>query len=219
MAKPVDAKPSEILKTGRFWLMWTMYVIGSGAGLMVISDVLGLAKKSLAERAFIAVALFAVGNAAGRIVAGMLSDKIGRRLTLRIMLAFQALLMFLAIPLVVKGGAGQVLLVVFATFIGFNYGTNLSLFPSLAKDNWGLKNFGMNYGLLFTAWGVGGLIFSEMYQRMKSAGQQSTAFIVMGVVLLLAAAMTFLLPGWRKPSETPSAEETPEPDLVGLPRS
>ena len=197
-AAPNDGKPSEIIRTGRFWLMWTLYVIGSGAGLMVISDVLGLAKKSLAEQAFIAVALFAVGNAAGRIIAGILSDKIGRRMTLRIMLAFQALLMFLAIPLVVNGGAGQVLLVVFATFIGFNYGTNLSLFPSLAKDNWGLKNFGMNYGLLFTAWGVGGLIFSEMYQRLKSADHQSTAFVIMGVFLLAAAAMTFLLPGWRK---------------------
>ena len=97
-----------------------------------------------------------------------------------------------------NGGAGQVLLVVFATFIGFNYGTNLSLFPSLAKDNWGLKNFGMNYGLLFTAWGVGGLIFSEMYQRLKSTGHQSTAFVIMGVFLLLAAALTFMLPGWRK---------------------
>ena len=198
LGTPVDGRPSEILRTGRFWLMWTMYVIGSGAGLMVISDVLGMAKKSLAEQAFVAVALFAVGNAAGRIIAGILSDKIGRRMTLRIMLSFQALLMFLAIPLVVNGSAGQILLVVFATFIGFNYGTNLSLFPSLAKDNWGLKNFGMNYGLLFTAWGVGGLIFSEMYQRLKSAGQQSTAFIIMGVVLLVAAGLTFLLPGWRK---------------------
>ncbi len=200
-AAPRDAKPSEIIRTGRFWLLWTMYVIGSGAGLMVISDVLGLAKRSLAEQAFIAVALFAVGNAAGRIVAGILSDKIGRRLTLRIMLAFQAVLMFLAIPLVVDGGVGAVLLVVFATFIGFNYGTNLSLFPSLAKDNWGLRSFGSNYGLLFTAWGVGGLIFSEMYQRLKSDGEQGLAFIIMGVVLLVAAAMTFLLPGWRETDE------------------
>lgn len=79
--------------------------------------------------------------------------------------------------------------------------TNLSLFPSLAKDNWGLRSFGSNYGLLFTAWGVGGLIFSEMYQRLKSDGEQGLAFIIMGVVLLVAAAMTFLLPGWRETDE------------------
>jgi len=43
-----------------------------------------------------------------------------------------------------------------ATLIGFNYGANLSLFPSFTKDLWGLKSFGVNYGILFTAWGVGG---------------------------------------------------------------
>jgi len=47
-------------------------------------------------------------------------------------------------------------IVLVATLIGFNYGANLSLFPSFTKDLWGLKSFGVNYGILFTAWGVGG---------------------------------------------------------------
>ena len=41
-----------------------------------------------------------------------------------------------------------VVIVLLATLIGFNYGANLSLFPSFTKDLWGLKNFGMNYGIL-----------------------------------------------------------------------
>lgn len=201
-APTTDRRPSEILGTGRFWLMWTMYAIGSGAGLMVISDVCGMAKASMDELAFIAVALFAVGNAAGRIVAGILSDRIGRRLTLRIMLVFQAILMLASIPLFVEGGAGPVMAVVLATLIGFNYGTNLSLFPALAKDNWGLKSFGMNYGLLFTAWGVGGLLFSEMYQRLKADNQPSIAYIIVAVLLVTAAALTFRLPGFRTHGES-----------------
>jgi len=227
VAPPQDAKPSQILRTGRFWLMWGLYVIGSGAGLMVISDVGGMAKKALAEQAFLAVALLAVGNAAGRIIAGILSDRIGRRTTLRLMLVFQAVLMFLAIPFVAHGDAGAILLVVLATLIGFNYGTNLSLFPALAKDNWGLKSFGANYGLLFTAWGVGGLIFAEMYQRLKSGGEQSLAFVIMGAFLLVAAVMTFFLPGWRvsgrptAPSKDPDPTTTQEPEprreAVGTP--
>ena len=119
----------------------------------------------------------------------MLSDKLGRRQTLLIMLLFQAVLMFLAMPIIGTGRAA--LLLVLATLVGFNYGTNLSLFPAFAKDRWGLKHFGVNYGMLFTAWGVGGLILMELYQRMKAAGLQDTAFIIVGVLLLLAAAMTF----------------------------
>lgn len=54
-----------------------------------------------------------------------------------------------------------VLLVLLATLIGFNYGANLSLFPSYAKDLWGMKHFGFNYGVLFTAWGFGGLVMGK----------------------------------------------------------
>ena len=189
-----EAEPREILRTWRFWRMWILYAIGAGAGLMVISDVLGMAKQSLAESAFIAVALFAVGNAAGRIIAGILSDKLGRRPTLRIMLSAQAVLMFACIPLVVEGGAGAVVLVVLATFIGFNYGTNLAIFPALARDTWGLEHFGANYGVLFTAWGVGGFALSEMYQRLKAGGQQPLAFGIVGGLLVVAVLLTMAMP-------------------------
>jgi len=192
----VDIAPSAMLKTRYFWRLWLMYAIGSGAGLMVISSVAGMAKKSMAEDAFIAVALLAIGNAAGRIVAGILSDKIGRAQTLLIMLLFQAVLMFAAIPLVGDATTSVAVILALAVFIGFNYGTNLALFPAFNKDAFGLKNFGINYGLLFTAWGVGGFILARVSQMLvKSAGdvpgKYTNSFIMAGVLLIVAAAMTF----------------------------
>jgi MFS transporter, OFA family, oxalate/formate antiporter len=38
------------------------------------------------------------------------------------------------------------------------YGTQLSVNASTTSDFWGTKNAGINYGLLFTAWGVAGII-------------------------------------------------------------
>ena len=191
--KPLrDYTPSEILKTPTFYLLWLLFFIGSGAGLMVIGSVAGMAKKSLGEMAFLAVAIMAVGNAGGRIVAGLLSDKIGRARTLFVMMAAQALMMFAAIPIVGSKTTSPLLLVLLATFIGFNYGTNLSLFPSFAKDLWGLKNFGTNYGVLFSAWGVGGFVMgrvSEMLQA-RSAGSFDSCFIAAGLCLILAAALS-----------------------------
>ena len=67
------------------------------------------------------------------------------------MLSFQTILMLTAIPVVGSEGSSTILLVLLATFIGFDYGTNLSLFPSMTKDHWGLKNSGINYGIVFTA--------------------------------------------------------------------
>ncbi len=188
----IDWTPTQLLRSPTFYLLWLLFFIGSGAGLMVIGSVAGMAKKSLGEMAFLAVAIMAVGNAGGRIVAGILSDRIGRARTLFMMLVAQALLMFAAIPVVSSRTTSPLVLVLLATFIGFNYGTNLALFPSFAKDFWGLRNFGTNYGVLFTSWGVGGFVMgraSEMLQA-RSAGSFDSCFISAGLCLILAAALS-----------------------------
>jgi OFA family oxalate/formate antiporter-like MFS transporter len=189
-----SATPSEMLRTPTFYLLWAMYFIGSGAGLMVISSVSGMAKKSMGEAAFVAVAVLAIGNAAGRIVAGILSDRIGRRWTLMIVLLCQAVLMFIAIPVTGSASTPAVVLVLIATLIGFNYGANLSLFPSFTKDLWGLKNFGMNYGIVFTAWGVGGFVLPRIQQMLQAkSGNYTSSFVVAALLLLVGTAMTFLI--------------------------
>lgn len=193
-----------MMKTGTFWLVWLIYFIGAGAGLMVIGSVAGMAKSSLGEFAFIAVAIMAIGNAGGRIAAGIASDKFGRKATLVALLLFQALLMLIAIPLVKSTGTSAVLIVLLATFIGFNYGSNLSLFPSITKDYWGLKSFGTNYGIVFTAWGVGGFIMSRISQMLKtSTGTFTSSFIIAAILLVIGAVLSTLAIKSPKTAESP----------------
>jgi MFS transporter, OFA family, oxalate/formate antiporter len=201
-AKPaaVNVTAGEILRTPRFWLLWIIYFIGAGAGLMVISSISGMAKKSMGELAFVAVAVMAIGNACGRIIAGTLSDRIGRRWTLMLVLLIQAVLMFVAIPVTGSKDMAAVVIVLVAALIGANYGANLSLFPSFAKDLWGLKSFGVNYGILFTAWGVGGFALPRLQQMLYEAskdeagkGNYTSSFIVAGILLVVGAALTLLL--------------------------
>jgi len=196
-AQPVSASatPSDLFRTPQFYLLWVIYFIGSGAGLMVISSMSGMAKKSMGELAFVAVAIMAIGNAGGRIVAGTLSDKIGRRWTLFIVLVFQAVLMFVAIPVTASKDMAPLVIVLVAALVGANYGANLSLFPSMTKDLWGLKSFGMNYGVLFTAWGVGGFALSRVQQMLTtaSAGSYQSSFVTAGVLLLVGGGLTFLI--------------------------
>jgi len=199
----VDLTPSQLLSTAEFYILWTIFFIGSGAGLMVIGSIAGMAKKSMGANAFIAVAVMAIGNAGGRIVAGLLSDKIGRRYTLLLVLLFQACLMIAAI-FITGGQASPVLLVLLASFIGFNYGANLCLFPSYAKDLWGLKNFGINYGCLFTAWGVGGLVLVRIAEMLKvSSGDFNSSFYAACGLLVFAALLTFALKDRKAESVAP----------------
>ncbi len=192
-SKPVvNASMSEMLRNYKFYVLWVTFFIGSGAGLMVIGSVAGLAKKSMGSMAFVAVAIMAIGNAGGRVVAGVLSDKIGRRATLFIMLSMQAVMMFIAMAVVNSGSA--VLLVLLASFIGFNYGSNLCLFPSFAKDYWGTKNYGLNYGALFTAWGVGGFVMGKVSEMINAQpGGLGKSFMLAGLLLVCGAALTIFL--------------------------
>lgn len=185
-----DKKPSEVLKTSKFYILWTCFFIGAGAGLMVIGSAKGLAKASMGEMAFLVVAIMAVGNAAGRVIAGVVSDKIGRANTLIIMLVFQAVLMFLAIPVIDGVYTSAIAMPLLVTFMVFNYGTNLALFPSFAKDLWGSKHFGMNYGALFSAWGVGAFALVRISEMLKvKTGGFTMSFAAAGVLLLVGAML------------------------------
>jgi len=169
-----------------------------------------MAKKTMGSAAFVAVAVMALGNAGGRICAGLLSDKIGRRCTLLLVLLVQAALMLVAIPVTASEHGPKVVIVFVATLIGFNYGANLSLFPSYAKDLWGLKSFGMNYGILFTAWGVGGFVLSRLQQMLFANSKNfNSSFITAAILLLLGAALTFLLRPRTRGTEL-------APDLAGV---
>lgn len=179
---------SLVIKTASFWKLWFLYFIGAGAGLMVIGSVAGMAKQSMGNAAFIVVAIMAVGNASGRIIAGVVSDAMGKNLALAIFLALQSLNMFLAICVVSSEGAMAFFIVLSATFIGFNYGTNLALFPAFCKGWWGLKSFGINYGLLFTSWGIGGFVMTKISGAIvASTGSYVWSFIVAGILLAIAA--------------------------------
>jgi MFS family permease len=207
-----DATVGEMLKSYKFYVLWLAFFIGAGAGLMVIGSVAGLAKKSLGPLAFVAVAIMAVGNAGGRVVAGILSDKIGRKATLILMLCMQAVMMFAAMAVINTGSA--VLLVLLASFIGFNYGSNLALFPTFAKDYWGFKNYGMNYGALFTAWGVGGFVMGKVSEAINAQpGGMGKSFMLAGALLLIGAALTTTL----KTGTEKAKEATPATVPVGKP--
>ena len=192
-ALQVSVQPLGLFVRKDFYLLWVIYFIASGAGLMVISSINGMAKKSMGEMAFLAVVVLALGNASGRVVAGFVSDKVGRKVTLLGVTILQAICMLLAVP-VTETLSFPILLVLLATAIGFHYGANLCLFPAFAKDLYGLKNFGVNYGILFTAWGAGGFVLSRLQQMLKaSSGNFRTSFLVAAAFLVVGALLTMLL--------------------------
>ena len=189
-------RPGEMLKTWQFYVLWFMYACGAGAGLMIISKLAEIASVQAGlELGFVLVAVLAVGNGIGRIVAGIASDKIGRRATLLICFALQtASILLLSQTTEDSLLAHAAVLAVVSVLIGANYGANLALFPSVTKDYYGLENFGVNYGLLFTAWGFGGFMLALLAGEVYDAtGSFNFAYYCSAVLLAVAAVVTFIV--------------------------
>ncbi|MGB9106659.1 MAG: OFA family MFS transporter [Terriglobales bacterium] len=156
--------PAETLRTPTFYFMWLAYALGCAAGLMVISQLVpffvsslkgtGMDAKVIAGLAGTAFIVGAVGNAAGRILSGWMSDAIGRINVLRLMIAIS----MVSMPILYAVGGNVTLLFVSIFVIYWCYGTQLSVNGSAASDFWGTKNAGINYGMLFTAWGCAGIL-------------------------------------------------------------
>jgi OFA family oxalate/formate antiporter-like MFS transporter len=159
LATTYEFRPGEMWRTPTAYLMWIAYALGCSAGLMVISQLVPFAKSKGVPVALAAVAIIvgAVGNAAGRIFSGWMSDAMGRLNVLRLMIAISAVAMVI-LPRTGGIAAIPIFLYMVVFVVYWCYGTQLSVNGSATSDFWGTKNAGINYGLLFTAWGVAGFI-------------------------------------------------------------
>ena len=134
-------------------------------------------------------AVGAVGNAGGRILSGWLSDALGRLTTLRVMVLGSAV----AMPALFIWREQVLLLYVLVAVVYWCYGTQLSVFASTTADFYGTRNLGMNYGLLFTAWGTAGIIGPIIAARVFDAfGDYRYAFYAASVLAVVAFASLIL---------------------------
>ena len=183
-ARP-DSTWRQMIRTPMFWSLWLQFACAATAGLMIIghmAKIVAVQSGNTIKIGFVFVALLACFNAGGRVVAGVVSDYVGRVVTIGLVCVLQALAMFLFSNFTSIGG-----FVVGAAVVGFSYGACLSLFPSTAADRWGTKNLGLNYGILFTAWGVGGVVGPMLAGRIADAtGSYAGAYNVAGALVAFA---------------------------------
>jgi OFA family oxalate/formate antiporter-like MFS transporter len=178
----------QIIKTKNFYKLWTVLAFSSSAGLMIIGHISQIASlQANWEAGYLLVVLVALFNTLGRIVGGTVSDKIGRINMLRLAFIIQAVNM-----LFFKYFTSVITLAISVAMIGFCYGASFVAFPAATADFYGFKNLGTNYGLVFMAWGFGGVIGPLLAGKMYDAtGYYNIAYIVACVLLTGATIITF----------------------------
>lgn len=180
----------EMIRTKQFYLLWIMFAFASSAGLMIIANIATIAKSQAGmEKGFYLVAILAIFNACGRLAAGFLSDRIGRANTMMIVFALQA------INMVLFAGYNTTLTISIGTALtGIGYGALLSLFPSAVADYYGVKNFGGNYGVLYTAWGISGTIGPIIAGLVvDKTGTYTAAYFISAGLLAVAFILAMMM--------------------------
>ncbi|MEM2143267.1 MAG: OFA family MFS transporter [Candidatus Thorarchaeota archaeon] len=200
-ASGVSLTPREMIRTSRFKMLWLMFFLAATAGLMT----LGMVKSAAADVDPLVVPLFlgpliagimSIFNAAGRIVWGTISDRIGRRLTMTIMFLVLSMAMFsFALVASLPPAEGRwIVVTVIASTVGFCFGGNFALFPSATADYFGTSNVGKNYGVVFTAYGFAGILGALVAGYMKDwTGSYYMAFIITGILAIFAMLVTLFL--------------------------
>jgi OFA family oxalate/formate antiporter-like MFS transporter len=196
------------VRSPAFHMLWLMFFSGAMAGLMVIGIVKvfageqlvgaaalagqqlsGLQTAELMKRGAAAVGWLAIFNAVGRIVWGFASDKIGRTPTFVIMFLSQAGTMLL-----LGRTDTELSIAIAAAVVGFNFGGNFALFPSATADLFGTRNVGANYGWVFTAYGIAGVVGIAAGNTAKVlTGSYSAAFTLAAALCLVSAAAAIRL--------------------------
>jgi MFS transporter, OFA family, oxalate/formate antiporter len=142
-------KIREVLGSPTFHLLYLAMFTGLAAGFAVNANLkeMFVGSGDLVRVGVVAVSLFALANAAGRVVWGTIFDRIMSRSAIQLNLYLQALTLVCA-PLLLDSATGFYAV---ALLTGFNYGGVLVIYVSSASRIWGGENVGQIYGWLFSS--------------------------------------------------------------------
>ena len=182
------------IRTLPYWLLSLMFFIDCMVGLYIIGVASNLGSALLnmsAAEAATAVSVVALANIAGRLVMGVLSDRLPRirLITFDQCLSLVAIILLTVIPIT------QVTFFAAVALIAFSFGGTLTIYPSLISDFFGIRNLAKNYGLLYLGFGLGSLFG---YAAAFIFGSYTVTFTMMGALLIVAIVASLLV---RLPAE------------------
>jgi len=192
-AAAVDKDWRQMLRDPKFYILWCVYTLGTISGLMIIAHASPFGQeivKLAPQTAAMAISALALANTGGRIFWGWVSDKIGRFSTVVVMFVLGGMAMLL-LPAV----SGLIAFVLVLIVVGLCFGGFMGIFPSITADAFGPKNLGMNYGIMFTGFGLAAFVGPRLAATVKELyhGDYTHAFLIAAALSLLGVFLTLVL--------------------------
>jgi OFA family oxalate/formate antiporter-like MFS transporter len=161
-AQATSYRPSQMLRTPIFWLMFAMMTMMSTAGLMVTSQMAAFTRDFGMAGALVfglpllplALSIDRITNGLTRPFFGWLSDRIGRENTMVIAFTLEGIAMIVWLAT----RSSPIAFVLMSGVVLFAWGEIFSLFPSTLTDTYGARHATTNYGFLYMAQGIGSVL-------------------------------------------------------------
>ena len=184
----VDLSPKQVLAKPSYYLITFAMALACMGGLMMIGFAKPIAvAKGLESTAMVGVLIISMCNSLGRLLWGMISDKIGRKYTLLILLAGSGIM-----SLLVNAANGYWIYVLIA-FIGFFYGGFLSNFPALTADLFGARHMATNYGMVLLGFGLGAVVSSYVAGHYKNIAATDISLMFPAFIIAAVCAGAAIL--------------------------
>lgn len=190
---PQDRTWKQMMSTKQFYMLFFMFLCSVSIGQMVIGNITGIAslQANITDAIILAglVSFIAVVNVSGRILAGIISDRIGWANTLLMvfllhfvnMIAFR---FYTNLPLLITGIA----------LAGFCFGATLSVYPAITVDRFGMKNYSSNYGIMYMAFGFAGIAAPLIASYfLDLSGNYNTVYMVCAAGMVAMVLINLLV--------------------------
>lgn len=187
-----DYTPQEMIKTSQFWILLILFALSCTAGIMMIGSLSTIVQTQLGVDPIVAsnfVAINCLANLCGRLIIGKFCDKVGETKTLAGILVLTALALF-----GLKLANDSIIMFTFCLIVlGGSFGGVLVVYPPLTAKNFGMKNQGINYGIMFFAYAIGSLLGPQIAAKFVDVNAQVNAYGQVYVVAIAVALAGLVL--------------------------
>ena len=191
---PVDCNWRRMIAQPKFYMMLIVLMCGAFGGMMIISQASPMAQRMMnfsAATAAAVVSILAFFNMLGRLLSGMLSDRLGAEKTMKITFSLSVI----ACVLLYFCGTGKnAMFYAGLAAVGFCFGSIMGIYPGYTARQFGRKNNSVNYGIMFIGFALAGLFGpSIMNSIYNSLGKYQPAFLVSAGLGIIGLILVFML--------------------------
>ena len=182
-----DFTLAESMRKPQSWMLAAMFLTACMSGLYVIGVAKDIAQNLVnldVASAANAVTVISIANLSGRLVLGILSDKMSRIrvITLGQVISLVGMAALLFAPL------NEITFFAAIACVAFNFGGTITVYPSLVSEFFGLNNLAKNYGVIYLGFGIGSICGSAIASLF--GGFYVTFWVIFALLIFSLALST-----------------------------